>query len=286
MKKIELFSILTCLLSACSAESQAGPVVSKNELCIVSFNVRSDIDGKLSDGDNSWCYRQDASEAMIKEIKPDVCGMQEVRPHQLYDMEAAHPNYRFIGVGRDDGVNKGERMTIMFNVKTIKILDWGTYWLSETPDIPSKGWDAAYPRTATWAKFRHTPSGKEFFFVNTHLDHRGALAKKNGLQLIWDRIAAMNPEGLPLILTGDFNVTPSNEALRILEGKMQSARVVAEDSDDKGSFNGFSEGSRKIIDYIYFSGFSRCKDFKVIDKTYKKVPYISDHYPIRTQLEW
>ena len=184
--------------------------VADDELKVLCYNIRSDIDGKFSDGDNSWCYRQEASYAMFKEIAPDVCGMQEARPHQLYDMEAAFPKYRRIGVGRDDGRNKGEHAAIMFNRQTIKLLDWGTYWLSETPDIPSKGWDASYPRTATWAKMRHIPSGKEFFIANTHLDHRGQQAQRNGLALVRERIAAMNPENLPLILMGDFNMLPDN----------------------------------------------------------------------------
>ena len=282
MKKIFFaVSVLVCL-AACEAEAKEP---AKAEMTIVCYNIRSDIDGKFTDGDNSWCYRMDASFAMVKDIRPDVMGLQEARPHQLYDMEAELPKYRRIGVGRDDGRAKGEHAAIMFNKQTIKLLDWGTYWLSETPDIPSKGWDASYPRTATWAKMKHVPSGKEFFFVNTHLDHRGKLARKNGLALVRERIASMNPDNLPLILMGDFNMLPDDPCLLDLDTQMSSARNVAVDSDTKTSYNGWGSGSR-ILDYIYYTGFSECPIFKVIDKTYEKVPYISDHYPIYTVLRF
>ncbi|MBP3662886.1 MAG: endonuclease/exonuclease/phosphatase family protein [Bacteroidales bacterium] len=283
-----IFTLITgvLLLPAALLAEEPRTKVADDELKVLCYNIRSDIDGKFSDGDNSWCYRQEASYAMFKEIAPDVCGMQEARPHQLYDMEAAFPKYRRIGVGRDDGRNKGEHAAIMFNRQTIKLLDWGTYWLSETPDIPSKGWDASYPRTATWAKMRHIPSGKEFFIVNTHLDHRGQQAQRNGLALVRERIAAMNPENLPLILMGDFNMLPDNPCLLELDKEMDSARNVAEDSDTKNSYNGWGNGRDKILDYIYYTVFSSCPQFRVIDKTYKNIPYISDHYPIYTILKF
>lgn len=256
----------------------------KSAIRVMSFNVRSDIDGQLSDGENSWVYRQDAAPAMIQDIMPDVCGMQEVRQHQQYSMEAALKKYQFIGVGRDDGLSKGERMLIMYSKKTIKLIDWGTYWLSETPDIPSLGWDASYKRTATWAKMKHLPSGRIFFFVNTHLDHKGKQAQKNGLNLIVERIAAMNPDGYPMVLTGDFNILPDDAVLDVLDGRMTSARNAAEETDMRTTFNGFGKGKARILDYIYIDGFEECKRFKVIYDSYKNVPYISDHYPIFSDL--
>lgn len=282
MKRIAVFVASLVCIGACEAQAKEPE---KAEMTIVCYNIRSDIDGKFTDGDNSWCYRMDASFDMVNDIRPDVMGMQEARPHQLYDMEANLPRYRRIGVGRDDGRAKGEHAAIMFNKQTVRLLDWGTYWLSETPDIPSMGWDASYPRTATWAKMRHIASGKEFFFVNTHLDHRGKEAQKNGLALVRERIAAMNPDNLPLILMGDFNVNPDDSCILELDKEMTCARCSATDSDTKGSFNGWGTSSR-VIDYIYYSGFSACPIFKVIDKQYGKVPYISDHYPVYTILKF
>lgn len=281
-----LYFVFTALVLVSCARMNAKEKDNTN-LVAMSYNIRSDIDGKLSDGSNSWCYRQDASYDLFKEFAPDVCGMQEVRPHQKYDMEMNCPGYVFIGVGRDDGLKKGEHMLIAFRKKSLKLLDWGTYWLSETPDVPSIGWDAAYPRTATWAKFKHLATGKEFFFVNTHLDNKGPQAKRNGLALIVNSIAAMNPDKLPMILTGDFNMTPGDEKMADLEKVMQSARTVAEQSDTAYSFNDFGKSDHHwILDYIYINRFSACKTFKVINKQFRSIPYISDHYPIITTLEW
>lgn len=285
MKILKFLMIVSLLPVAIALSAREPEGKNPDQLRVVCYNIRSDIDGKFTDGDNSWCYRMDASFEMIKDMKPDVFGMQEARPHQLYDMEENLPKYRRIGVGRDDGRQKGEHAAIMFNKQTIKVMEWGTYWLSETPDIPSKGWDASYPRTATWAKMRHLPSGKEFFIVNTHLDHRGKLAQMNGLALIRERVAKMNPDGIPMILMGDFNVFSDNPCIVELDKEMTSARTSAIDSDTKGSYNGWGTAER-VIDYIYYSGFSQCPVFKVIDKTYAKVPYISDHYPLFTILQF
>ena len=111
----------------------------------------------------------------------------------------------------------------MFDLKSAE-----TFWLSETPEKPSMGWDAACFRTATWALMKDKKTGKKFYFVNTHLDHKGKEAQKNGLKLIVDRIAQINPDGYPMVLTGDFNITPDNKALTDLDAKMQSARKIAE----------------------------------------------------------
>lgn len=285
MKKI-YFLLITALMLVSCAKVDAKEK-DDTRLVVMSYNIRSDIDGKLSDGNDSWCYRQDASYELFKEYAPDVCGMQEVRPHQKYDMEMNCPGYVFIGVGRDDGLNKGEHMLIAFRKKSLKLLEWGTYWLSETPDVPSKGWDAAYPRTATWAKFRHIATGKEFFFVNTHLDNKGAEAKRNGLALIVNKIAAMNPEDLPMLLTGDFNMHPTDANMDDLKKVMTSARNGAEESDTAPSFNDFGRSDHLwILDYIYYRGFSACKKFFVINKQFGKIPYISDHYPIESVFEW
>ena len=106
----------------------------------MSYNIRLDHKG---DGDNAWPVRKEATIAMLEDVKPDVFGVQEALPHQVAYITEQAPNYKNVGVGRDDGVAKGEFMSIFWNVETMEMLEWGTYWLSETPDVPSYGWDAA-----------------------------------------------------------------------------------------------------------------------------------------------
>ena len=278
MKKI---LILVCMFAACCLTLSAKKTAS-DEVKVISYNIRL-INSK--DGPNEWKYRAEASPAMIKDYAPDIFGVQEALAAQLKYLQKALPKYECIGVGREDGVSKGEHMSIFYNTKTVELLDWGTYWLSETPEEPSKGWDAACKRTATWSRLRMKDSGKEFFYVNTHLDHRGKEAQQKGLDLIVKRIAAMNPDGLPMILTGDFNVEPKNPVLTELNAKMLSAKATAEKTDRRATFNGWGERAL-VIDYIYYSGFSACPEYETIVRQYKGVPYISDHYPIVARLKF
>ena len=193
------------------------------------------------------------------------------------------PDYKAIGVGREDGKQKGEHMEIFYNKKNIKVLKWGTYWLSETPDKPSKGWDAACYRTATWALMKDRQSGKKFYMVNTHLDHIGVVAREKGLQLICDRIAEMNKQGLPMVLTGDFNMDISDSSMAPVKKVLNNARTTAVKTDDHDSFNGWGKGSG-VIDYVWYTGFSSCTEFETVTKPYMDRAYVSDHFPIKAHL--
>lgn len=281
MKRILL--VFAVVLSACGCFAKNG-----NVLRVVSYNVRQCATGE-KDPANNWDVRKPASSAMIRETAPDVFGVQEALPVQLqYILENA-PEYKCVGVGRDDGKSKGEHMSVFYNTERIELLDWGTWWLSETPDVPSKGWDARCFRTATWTKLRVKATGREFFFVNTHLDHVGIQARLNGLNLIIDKIGEMNPNGVPMILTGDFNMKPDDPKYasiwEALNARMTNSRTAAKKSDTKASYNGWGKRGA-IIDYIYFSGMSSCRSFKVIDKQFAGIPYISDHYPVVAELKF
>ena len=261
--------ITLCLLGAVLAS--CGPQPS---LKVMSFNVRTSV---KDDGTNSWEFRKPATPAMLNEEKPDIFGVQEAQADQLAYIASECPDYIPFGEGRDGG-EEGEHAAIFYNRNILELVDGGTWWLSETPDTVSRGWDAKYPRTATWGLMKDLRNGKQFYFVNTHLDHKGAQARKNGLKLIVEKTRGMNPE-IPLILTGDFNVEPGDECLEDLDREMQSARAVAKITSDKPSCNHYKT-STEMIDYIYFIGFEKADKFDVLDKEYAGVPYISDHYPI------
>ena len=250
----------------------------QKELKVMSYNIRMGI---AKDGTNSWEFRCPATIEMLNAQKPDVFGVQEAFEFQIRFIEEYCRDYKSVGVGRDDGKKKGEYMSIFWNKKTVSLLKWGTFWLSETPDKPSKGWDAHCRRTATWALMKDKKTGKKFYFVNTHLDHKGKEAQKNGLKLIVDRIESINPQGYPMVLTGDFNIKPDNAALVGLDSRMQSTRKIAADTDNHNTFNGWSvKPTDSVIDYIYISGFSSCPQYKTVTEKYAERPFVSDHYPI------
>lgn len=273
------YFLLLCLMCLSTLASPA-KTPSRDEVKVISYNIRF---ANKKDGANIWQNRAKASPAMIKDYVPDVFGVQEALAVQLEYLDGKLPQYSFVGVGREDGKKKGETMAIFYNTRKVRLLDWGTYWLSETPEKPSRGWDADCKRTATWTLMEMKGSGKKFFYVNTHLDHRGDMAQQKGLELILERIAAMNPEGIPMILTGDFNVEPDAPVLYGLNAKMTDARRSALKTDSRATFNAWGK-SASIIDYIYHSGFSECAEFETIVRQYKDVLYISDHYPIVSRL--
>lgn len=276
MKKIACV-FLACL-SLFGIQAGAKKAVGPAEIKVISYNIRN---GEANDGTNSWQYRYPTSAMMIMDQMPDIFGLQEAYDYQVRYLDEYTEGYKSVGVGRDDGKKKGEHMSIFYNKKTISLLKWGTFWLSETPDKPSKGWDAACYRTATWALLKDKRSGKKFWYVNTHLDHVGKEARKNGLSLIVNKIKEINPKGYPMVLTGDFNVTPDDPCLVDLNKIMKSARNVAVKTDKGYTFNNWGKITEgQPIDYIYYSGFSSCPVFEVIRKPYAGRKFISDHFPV------
>lgn len=278
MKKIILGALALMiafpqLMSARKAEEPA-------TLSVISYNIRL---GTGNDGTNSWQYRCPATILMLRDQKPDIFGLQEALDFQVQFVAENMLDYKNVGVGREDGKHEGEHMSIFYNKKTVSLLKWGTFWLSETPDEPSMGWDAACYRTATWALMKHKKTGRKFYYVNTHLDHVGKVAQKEGLALIVNKIREINPDNLPMVLTGDFNVESDDPVLDDLNKIMRNARRTAERTDSLNSYNGWGR-SDKIIDYIYYSGFSSCPKFETIQKKYADRPFISDHYPIKAVL--
>ena len=251
-----------------------------SQITVMSYNIRL---GSAEDGTNSWIYRHQASSMMIEDQKPDLVGLQEALDYQVHYLKDYVKGYKIIGVGRDDGRKAGEFMAIMYNTKSLKLLKWGTFWLSETPDKPSLGWDAACRRTATWAFFKDKRSGRKFLMVNTHLDHVGKQARINGMALILERIKELNPDGLPVVLTGDFNSTSDDEALAQVGIRMKNARDIAFTTDRGSTFNGWGKSSG-VIDHIFFTGFTGCPSFEVIRKPYADRTFISDHHPIAATL--
>lgn len=281
MKRILLFA-----LAALVAFPQISDARKKDSdgLKVMSYNIRY---GSAEDGTNSWQYRWPATIEMLNDVQPDVFGVQEALDFQLTLVSEMARNYKNVGVGREDGKHDGEHMAIFWNKKTVKMLKWGTFWLSETPEKPSMGWDAACFRTATWALMKDKKTGKKFYFVNTHLDHVGKEARKLGLKLIVDRIDDINPEKYPMVLTGDFNVRPDNPCLVDLDKIMTSTRKIAKKTDSKGTFNGWRKDREGgVIDYIYVSGFGEVVEYETITKKYADRSFVSDHYPIMSVLKF
>lgn len=277
-----LYSVVCAVMSmiaiSCYDEEPA-------EIKVISYNVRLNT---KSDGDNCWDNRKHASINMINEEKPTVFGLQEALPEQVQYLADNLPEYGYIGVGRDNGKKKGEHMAIFYRKDEVELLDGGTFWLSETPDTPSRGWDAACFRSCTWTKLKMKSNGKIFAYLNTHLDHVGKMARKEGLALIMKRAQEIVTEDMPIFLTADFNAVTSNPIFEPVKAIMKDAREVAPETDRRATINFYQPGNEDkadwIIDHIFFRG-ATPKTFKVLrDKDYG-APYISDHYPVVLEAE-
>lgn len=253
-----------------------------DELKIMSFNVRTKTDGDTEH--KAWDNRKDACVALIKDHMPSVIGFQEAdyTSQWKYIKDQLSKDYAGYGVNRDNGKESGsgETMGILYNKSTVEKLDGGTFWLSETPDTPSKGFGANYKRNATWGLFKHKPSGIKFYYINTHLDHQVAEAQIEGMKLISKHFDEYR-DSHPVFLTGDLNIRADNVALDVIESYMNNAREVAPEglTDFNTTFNGYVTNKNSIIDHIYCSNYLKVVEYHTINEDYG-VPFVSDHYPV------
>ena len=293
MKKILLAISILMLAVACSGNSDtpAGKEptskykkhAGEGEIKIMSFNVRTS--GMDKDTPNHWDNRKEACLALIKDHMPDIMGVQEATFTNQWVWlkdQLKSAGYEGYGLNRQTGKESGsgECPGILYNRNVIKKIEVGTFWLSETPDTPSKGWDANYYRTATWGLFEHNATGQRFFMVNTHLDHESVTAQIEGMKLIEQKLLEYEWD-YPLYLTGDFNVISTDKALDGIKEFMRNARTYATVRDTNPTVNGFgSSSSRKQIDHIYYSDYLKAVEYYTIMDAYNGVTYVSDHYPI------
>lgn len=257
----------------------------KGSLKVMSFNVRYENSG---DGANIWPARSKGVYAMLRSEMPIVMGTQECKWSQRADILANCPRYDAIGVCRDDGKEESssETMTIFYLRDSVRLEKWGTFWLSDSPDIPSKGWDGACYRCATWGVFKKVNGGNRFFYVNTHIDHKGAVAKQKGVELVVRKMNELNSEMLPAILTADFNMKYDDAGILPARDNLRYARTTSGVTDNTSTYQGFGTTTGSIIDHIFYRGFKSCIKYRCINDSWDGVTYISDHYPIYAILEF
>lgn len=250
---------------------------------VMTYNIRYD---NPNDGIHVWENRRDKIISQIRYYQPDFLGLQEVLHTQNSFLKEQLRNYTGLGVGRDDGKEAGEYAPIYFNNARFELIDWGTFWLSETPDRPSKGWDAALPRIATWAKLREIESGKVWNVINTHFDHVGIEARLQSLKLIYS-YAMGKMAGGRIVMMGDFNIGPSSEAyiwLKNQDGLVDSFLSAQIVHGPEGTFNAFKHdylGER--IDYIWLSKDLRAISYASISEIWKGI-IPSDHWPVLVEI--
>jgi endonuclease/exonuclease/phosphatase family metal-dependent hydrolase len=253
------------------------------ELDVLSYNIRY---ASPNDGPNLWKNRKGDMIETLSNINPDLLGLQEVLHIQLLELTNGMKEYSYIGVGREDGKTKGEYSPILYRKDAFEVLDSGTFWLSDTPSQISVGWDAALERICSYARFLHRQSGNEFWMFNTHFDHIGVLARANAARLILEKINALNTSSLPVVVTGDFNLEPYEEPIKIMQSSLEDVqKELTSTEPNYGTFNGFdtqTSGERRI-DYIFQKGFKLREADHLWLKT-KNGYWLSDHHLVRALL--
>lgn len=255
---------------------------SAQPVAVMTYNIRYDNPG---DGINQWGNRKEKVYDLIRKYNPDLLGVQEALQHQLKDIVDNVSDYAYIGVGRDDGKEKGEFSAILYKKDRFDILAQNTFWLSETPEVAgSKSWDAAITRVATWAKVRDKKSGNEFFMINTHFDHIGREARAKSATLLKAKALDFG-RGLPVIITGDFNCTRDELPYKTIMDKSSLSLIDPAPQNSPGTFTSFAVNSivPRAIDYIFHTPEWTSDDYRVIQDNDGK-NYPSDHLPVMVKL--
>jgi endonuclease/exonuclease/phosphatase family metal-dependent hydrolase len=280
--KVFLLSLFSALFSFAAAQEP---------LHVMTFNIRYNT---AADSLNAWPYRKDKVASQILFHRTHLLGIQEALHGQVTELQQALPQYAYVGMGRDDGKSAGEYSAIFYDTTRLQPLQSGTFWLSETPDVPgSKSWDAAITRLVTWVRFRDKRGGKEFFAFNTHFDHMGQEARRQSARMLLERIHQM-AGNRPVVLTGDFNAKPTDDPIKILTDgaallQVQDTKALSKQPHygPDGTFNGWraKETDNEPIDYIFIRNGVQVLQHATFSQSWQG-RFSSDHFPVFAVLQF
>ncbi|MCW9706519.1 endonuclease/exonuclease/phosphatase family protein [Fodinibius salsisoli] len=279
LSKVAFFCLFLGSVGALSAQPA--------QLQVMSYNIRYDNPG---DAPNHWDNRKDKVANLLQFYNPAFIGTQEALFHQLDYLDQSLPQYNWIGQGRDDGKKEGEFSALMYNTNAVQLVanSDSTIWLSKTPDMPSKNWDAALPRILTWGEFKIKSNGKHIFVFNTHFDHRGEQARAESAKIILRTIQKI-AGNLPVVLTGDFNIIDTSKPYQILTSTFLADAINTSQLPHVGAeftYSGFGvrapdDGRR--IDYIFTN--SKVDVLKhAIITSFQDGYFPSDHLPVLAEI--
>ena len=303
MKQFRLFAFFTLSLIAVSCykkdrldysewypPTDVSDLVDETDgLMVMSSNVRFySARNKASDpdtGNRDWEVRKVGYFKMINTMQPDVFGVQEAEYIQLQHIKANCPGYSYVGVGRNDGDTKGESTAIFYKTDVIEVEDWGTKWHSETPDQVGSFFvenEDRQPRTSTWAVFKVKATEKRFFHINVHTSLYEASQTKE-IQLVTEVVKEKCPQGLPVVLTGDWNVEEDDTVMKPVNDSYKSARKTASKTDNILTFHWWGSSStmskNQHLDHVFYSGFEKVLRFRTLNMQWEGL-WISDHHPV------
>ncbi len=255
-------------------------------LQVMSFNIRNSY---ARDEENGWDFRKELVYQVIRKDSPDILGLQEANHAQLQELLVQLPEYAVIGEGAQGG-ERGQYSAILYRKTRYQLGDNGDFWLSETPDKPSKSWRTAHVRICTWANLTDRASGRSIYVYNTHMDDGSKLARENGAKLIMQHIHD-TAKSAPFIFMGDMNAPEDSDTIAYVTDHaptpaVDTFRILHPDKEVVGTYNGFagkSDGAK--IDYLFTSpGFQVLESAIITFNLDGRYP--SDHYPVTARLQF
>lgn len=251
---------------------------------IMTYNLRYD---NPNDGVNKWDDRKESMVELLNYYRPDIFGIQEGLHHQVEYLAKNLSNYEYIGVGRDDGKQKGEYTALFFDRTKFSVIEESTFWLSDKSDMISVGWDASMERICTYGLFEDLQTSEKIWVFNTHFDHRGKKARVFSAKLILAQIRKINTDNYPLVFMGDLNVRPDEQAIQLLKTALDEGIEISKKPlyGPPGTFNGFRDGPMlHKIDYV-FTKHMDVLSYRHIDERLDSDKHISDHLPVMVELK-
>lgn len=215
----------------------------------------------------------------------DVIGVQEATPEWMRVLTEGLPDYDYVGVGRDNGSDKGEYSAVFYKKDKYRVLDSGTFWLSETPEVPSKDWDAACTRICSYALLEDKQTGARFAHANSHFDHVGEVAQQNEAKLVSAFVRDKFAD-VPCAFTADMNVLPTSEPYRIMTASLRDAAVTCTDSVKRGTFHNAHPDkiTDSTIDYVLYAGAWEPVHFRTVTVGIDD-RFVSDHFPVYADMK-
>lgn len=241
---------------------------------IMSFNIRCTNVGR-----DSWEERIGIVTETIEKSKADSIGVQEATPEWMETLEKELKDYDYVGVGRDDGDKLGEFSAVFFLKDKYNAVDSGTFWLSETPEQPSLGWDAGCNRVCTWVVLENKETGEKYVHVNSHFDHVGVKAREESVKMILNHIAQY--KDLPVVFTADMNVVEGSENYVDFTKVLNDTKYLADDTMDYLTYHDTkpSKYEGEVIDYVMVNDNFDALSYKVVTAGIDE-RYVSDHFPV------
>lgn len=274
----QLSVVLRLVFLTCVSFTSHGQLIK-----VATYNIRYDNPG---DGDDCWLLRREDMANKVDSVNSDIICFQEALSHQHDYLKSYLSRYASYAVGREDGILKGEMIPVFYDSTRFELMAAETKWLSESPDKPSKGWDAACERVVAVVQLKEIVSGKKLVVINTHWDHEGEVARLESARIINDIVRIYRDKGVTVVMAGDLNMTPDNPLYKKLESELQS--TCPYDQLQIATYNGFlNEGSQEShIDYIFCSRNCIVHSFEILNLLTEKGRRLSDHEMVVSEIRF